>query len=79
MQIYLSNVQLRLNEDRPPVNITSPGPVPIDLNIATMFITRGNDGVFHIIPLKPIATAVSSTSGKFHGQIRICNGFLLSI
>ena len=37
-------------EDRPPVNITSPGPVPIDLNICKMRITRDDTGTFHIQP-----------------------------
>lgn len=41
---------MHLNEDRPPVNITSPGPVPIDLNIQQLHITRTEDGVFHIAP-----------------------------
>lgn len=37
-------------EDRPPVNITSPGPVPIDLNICKMRITRDDTGTFQIQP-----------------------------
>ncbi|XP_022906277.1 bridge-like lipid transfer protein family member 3B isoform X2 [Onthophagus taurus] len=53
LQVTLNNVQLHLIEDRPPVHITSPGPVPIDLNITHMFITRSEDGIFNIIPLKP--------------------------
>lgn len=60
MQITLDNIQLHLNEDRPPVNITSPGPVPIDLNITQLYITRGEDGVFNIIP-KPIQTSSTSS------------------
>jgi hypothetical protein len=60
MQISLDNVQLHLNEDRPPVNITSPGPIPIDLNITQMYIMRSEDGVFNILPNKP--NQMSSTS-----------------
>ncbi|XP_036139232.1 UHRF1-binding protein 1 isoform X4 [Monomorium pharaonis] len=55
MQIYLENISLRLNEDRPPNNITSPGPIPIDLNISKLRIARDMNGVFHI---EPVATTV---------------------
>ncbi|XP_020279805.1 UHRF1-binding protein 1 isoform X2 [Pseudomyrmex gracilis] len=51
MQIYLENISLRLNEDRPPNNITSPGPIPIDLNISKLRIERDTSGVFHIEPV----------------------------
>lgn len=37
-------------EDRPPVNITSPGPVPINLNICKMRIMRDDNGTFQIQP-----------------------------
>lgn len=37
-------------EDRPPVNITSPGPVPVNLNICKMRLTRDDTGTFHIEP-----------------------------
>lgn len=50
-QIYLENISLRLNEDRPPNNITSPGPIPIDLNISKLRIARDMSGVFHIEPV----------------------------
>ncbi|XP_025997065.1 UHRF1-binding protein 1-like isoform X5 [Solenopsis invicta] len=51
MQIYLENISLRLNEDRPPNNITSPGPIPIDFNISKLRIARDINGVFHIEPV----------------------------
>ncbi|XP_012273649.1 UHRF1-binding protein 1 [Orussus abietinus] len=51
MQIYLENISLRLNEDRPPNNITSPGPIPIDLSISRLRISRDVGGVFHIEPV----------------------------
>lgn len=60
MHISLDNVQLHLNEDRPPVNITSPGPIPIDLNVTQLYIMRSTDGVFNILPHKP--TELSSSS-----------------
>jgi len=50
-QIHLENVSLRLNEDRPPNNITSPGPIPIDLNISKLRVARDLSGVFHIEPI----------------------------
>ncbi|XP_033218279.1 UHRF1-binding protein 1-like [Belonocnema kinseyi] len=51
MEILLENITLTLNEDRPPNNITSPGPIPIDLKISRLRISRGLDGVFHIEPV----------------------------
>lgn len=48
MEIYLENTCIRLNEDRPPINITSPGPVPIDLTISKLKISRDKNGIFHI-------------------------------
>ncbi|XP_012350114.1 UHRF1-binding protein 1 isoform X1 [Apis florea] len=51
LQVYLESISLRLNEDRPPNNITSPGPIPIDLNIAKLKIIRDANGVFHIEPV----------------------------
>lgn len=46
----LENLKIHLMEDRPPVNITSPGPVPINLNICRMRITRDETGTFQIQP-----------------------------
>ncbi|XP_076665123.1 bridge-like lipid transfer protein family member 3B isoform X3 [Andrena cerasifolii] len=51
LEIYLESISLRLNEDRPPNNITSPGPIPIDLNISKLRIARDAGGVFHIEPV----------------------------
>lgn len=50
MEILLNNLKLHLMEDRPPVNITSPGPVPINLEIGKMHIKRNKNGVFEIQP-----------------------------
>lgn len=50
MDILLSDVKVRLIEDRPSVNITSPGPVPIELKIGKMHINRNESGVFEIQP-----------------------------
>lgn len=50
LEILLKNVKINLNEDRPPVNITSPGPVPINLAIGEMKIRRDMNGVFHLQP-----------------------------
>lgn len=53
LQVSVENVNLHLIEDRPPVNITSPGPVPIDLNVSELYITRNEDGVFNVTNQKP--------------------------
>ncbi|XP_076384932.1 bridge-like lipid transfer protein family member 3B isoform X1 [Megalopta genalis] len=50
-QIYLESISLHLNEDRPPTNITSPGPIPIDMNISKLRIMRDINGAFHIEPV----------------------------
>lgn len=49
-QMRLDNIKLCLNEDRPSGNITSPGPVPINLEVSELIISRGPDGIFHIEP-----------------------------
>lgn len=54
MQMRLDNIRLCLNEDRPSANITSPGPVPINLEVSELIISRGPDGIFHIEP--PVET-----------------------
>lgn len=48
--MVLDNIKLCLNEDRPSSNITSPGPVPINLEVSELIVNRGSDGVFHIEP-----------------------------
>lgn len=50
VEILLRNVRLNLVEDRPPVNITSPGPVPINVAIGELKVMRDSDGVFHLQP-----------------------------
>ncbi|XP_063237509.1 bridge-like lipid transfer protein family member 3A isoform X2 [Bacillus rossius redtenbacheri] len=67
MQVLIENLKLRLNEDRPSSNITSPGPVPMDLSIAYLRISRKSDGVFHIEPSAP-ATGVAGVPGRRAGQ-----------
>lgn len=65
----MENISLRLNEDRPPNNITSPGPVPIDLSISKLRISRDTNGVFYIEPAVGASgdsnfTATTSDSGN---------------
>lgn len=50
-QITLENIQLNLIEDRPPVNITSPGPVPLNLAFGRLHVKRDKQGIFHIQPI----------------------------
>lgn len=63
-QILLENVRINLMEDRPPVNITSPGPIPINLKIGKMRIVRDETGLFQIQPL--IEVSSSETDGQMH-------------
>ncbi|KAL7740313.1 hypothetical protein ACLKA6_018758 [Drosophila palustris] len=49
--INLENVRINLLEDRPPVNITSPGPVPINLCIGRMHLERDKNGLLQIQPI----------------------------
>lgn len=51
MDVDLENLKIHIIEDRPPVNITSPGPQPIDLEIGKMKVTRDISGIFHIQPM----------------------------
>ncbi|XP_028134845.2 UHRF1-binding protein 1-like [Diabrotica virgifera virgifera] len=62
IKMTVDNVKVHLNEDRPPVNITSPGPIPIDLNVTHMYITRTEDGVFNLFPCSKSKT--NSTNGQ---------------
>ena len=39
---------MRLTEDRPPNNITSPGVVPLDLAIPALRVSRDREGVFTV-------------------------------
>ena len=48
LQIRVDNIALRLVEDRPPPNITSPGTPPIDVAIPTLLIVRDKSGLFSI-------------------------------
>lgn len=53
LQVTLENVKLNIMEDRPPVNITSPGPVPTNMQIGKMRIKRDKNGIFQIQPNDP--------------------------
>lgn len=50
VEILLENLKINIIEDRPPVNITSPGVVPINLSIGKMLIVRDENGIFNIQP-----------------------------
>lgn len=62
MEILLENLKLTLIEDRPPVNITSPGAVPINLQIGRMCIKRNELGVFEIQPEDLVNNAISCSN-----------------
>lgn len=50
VEILLENLKINIIEDRPPINITSPGAVPINLSIGKMIILRDENGIFNIQP-----------------------------
>lgn len=65
MELLLKNLKLTLIEDRPPVNITSPGSIPINLQIGQMCIKRNEMGIFEIQP----NDSVPSHSYKVFSQV----------
>lgn len=52
MNVDLESIKINIIEDRPPVNITSPGPQPINVAIGRMKVTRDTSGVFQIQPIE---------------------------
>ncbi|KAF7989984.1 hypothetical protein HCN44_008658 [Aphidius gifuensis] len=48
MEIFIENTKIKLNEDRPCTNITSPGPVPINLDISNLNVSRNESGIFQL-------------------------------
>lgn len=50
MSVDLQNIRININEDRPPVNITSPGAQPINVVIGKMKVVRDEAGIFQIQP-----------------------------
>lgn len=66
MDVDLENLKIHIIEDRPPVNITSPGPQPIDVDIGKMKVTRDISGVFHIQPVvqQTVARRYSETAER---------------
>ncbi|XP_052853202.1 bridge-like lipid transfer protein family member 3B isoform X4 [Drosophila gunungcola] len=63
--VNLENVRINLLEDRPPVNITSPGPVPINLCIGRMRLERDQSGLLNI---QPIDTNLSAAQHQALGS-----------
>lgn len=49
-EAILENIKINLIDDRPPVNITSPGAVPLNVEIGKMKVIRDDSGVIHIQP-----------------------------
>lgn len=68
LEALLENISIHIIEDRPPVNITSPGPVPINLAIGKMRCTRDESGVFNIQPCDRSATLLSDMSMDGEGS-----------
>jgi hypothetical protein len=76
MDVDLENLKIHIIEDRPPVNITSPGPQPIDVDIGKMKVTRDLSGVFHI---QPIVQGDIKTRNFEHTERRDKNREFLSL
>lgn len=73
MSIDLENIRVNIIEDRPPVNITSPGPQPVNVEIGRMKVFRDNLGVFIIQPLgeeTATATATNESNGAWQKKER---------
>ncbi|XP_032595090.1 UHRF1-binding protein 1 isoform X3 [Drosophila grimshawi] len=79
--INLENVRINLLEDRPPVNITSPGPVPINLCIGRMHLERDKSGQLNIQPIDSNLSADQhqALSGALFGAPRERDRELLSM
>lgn len=60
MSVDLENIKINVMEDRPPVNITSPGPQPINVTIGRMKVIRDATGVFQIQPIEKNSDSVAS-------------------
>jgi hypothetical protein len=52
MNVDLENIKINIIEDRPPINITSPGPTPMNVVIGRMKVVRDASGVFQIQPVE---------------------------
>ncbi|KAH8409916.1 hypothetical protein KR009_000845, partial [Drosophila setifemur] len=79
--VNLENVRINLIEDRPPVNITSPGPVPINLCIGRMRLERDKSGLLNIQPIDTNMSAVQhqALSSALFGAPRERDRELLSM
>ncbi|KAH8263538.1 hypothetical protein KR044_010264, partial [Drosophila immigrans] len=80
--INLENVRISLMEDRPPVNITSPGPVPINLCIGRLHLERDHNGQLQIQPIDTNLSAEQQQSlgaGGLFGAPRERDRELLSM
>lgn len=53
MNVDLENLKINITEDRPPVNISSPGrKEPMNVTIGRMKIVRDSSGIFQIQPIE---------------------------
>jgi hypothetical protein len=62
MNVDLENIKINVIEDRPPVNITSPGSQPINVSIGRMKVVRDLAGVFQIQPIE-VSTVENISDG----------------
>lgn len=70
MNIDLENIRINIIEDRPPVNITSPGPQPINAEIGRMKVVRDVSGVFVIQPIGQMENNANGGDGVWQKKER---------
>lgn len=60
LHLELQDILVTLIEDRPPSNITSPGPIPLKFSLDRLNVYRGTDGEFKVSPrIEPLNPAPS--------------------
>jgi hypothetical protein len=64
VHIDLENVKINIIEDRPPVNITSPGAQPINICIGSMKLLRDSFGLVHIQPTENMSHCANESMGE---------------
>lgn len=76
MNVDLENIRINIIEDRPPVNISSPGRKEINVAIGRMKIVRDSSGIFLI---QPVSEEDVAETGSFTWEKRERDREVLSI
>ncbi|XP_034939434.1 UHRF1-binding protein 1-like [Chelonus insularis] len=70
VSLSLNNICIHLNEDRPSNNITSPGPIPINLNIQELKLNRDKNGIINIESLKNNIVSNTTPNTSVESEIK---------